>query len=461
MAHVGIRTLLAVLEVVRPAVTRPGFENLVVVFGGWILTAGTHAITAALVASAVAGRRHHEAFHRFFSRGTWSPDAWGRRLLELALRLVPEGDPVRIAVDDTLAPKKGAHVFGLGTHLDAVRSTRRHRVFCFGHCWVIAAILVRVPFSQRTWALPILFRLFRNKKDCEKRGHVHRKKTELAREMIDLLAEWLGERRIILTADVAYCNDTVTCDLAPQVWLCGAMRPDAVLTEAPPVREGSLSAGRPRKRGAVLPKPAELARDERAPWKKCVADVYGQKRTIEYKECVGQWYRACGPRLLKVVVVREHQGRLGVRVFFSMEPSWTAQQVLETYAQRWAIEVCFRDMKQDFGFADSSARKQAAVERTAPFVGLSYTMLVIWCALNPIAVTLSVPPLRPWYPHKRGLSFADVLRGAQRSLSECDILDLASDLGNLHNIGPAPAPSPPYPAPARQKRKRNGKRRAA
>jgi len=257
--------LFAILEVIRPAVTRPGFENLVVVFGGWVLTAGTHAITAAQVASAVAGRRHHEAYHRFFSRGTWSPDAWGRRLLELALQLVPEGGPVRFAIDDTLAPKKGAHVFGLGTHIDAVRSTRKHRVFCFGHCWVIAAILVRVPFSERTWALPILFRLYRNKKDCASRGHVYRKKTELARDMIDLLAKWLGERRIIVTADVAYCNDTVTRDLAPSVWLCGAMRPDAVLTEAPPVREGRLSAGRPRKRGAVLRKPAHLARDGRTP----------------------------------------------------------------------------------------------------------------------------------------------------------------------------------------------------
>lgn len=461
MAHVGIRTLLAVLEVVRPAVTRPGFENLVVVFGGWVLTAGTHAVTAALVASAVAGRRHHEAFHRFFSRGTWSPDAWGRRLLEVALRLVPAEGPVRVVVDDTLAPKKGAHVFGLGTHVDGVRSTRKHRVFCFGHCWVVVAILVRVPFSERTWALPLLFRLYRNKKDCAKRAHVYRKKTELAREMIDLLAEWLGERRIIVTADVAYCNDTVTRDLAPQVWLCGAMRPDAVLTDAPPAREGSAPSGRPRKRGAVLRKPAHLARDGRTPWKTCVAELYGQKRTVEYKECVGQWYRACGTRLLKVVVVREQQGKIGVRVFFSMNPTWTAQQVLETYAQRWAIEVTFRDMKQQFGFADSSARKQAAVERTAPFVGLSYSMLILWCALNPCAVTLSAPPLRPWYPHKRGLSFADVLRGAQRTLSAYDILDLASDSGNLHKTPRAPAPCVPRRGRTQQERTRDQLKMAA
>ena len=75
---------------------------------------------------------------------------------------------LQIVVDDTLAPKKGPHVFGIGSHLDAVRSTRQRKVFCFGHCWVVLSVLVRVPFSHRAWALPVLFRLYRNLKDCEK-----------------------------------------------------------------------------------------------------------------------------------------------------------------------------------------------------------------------------------------------------------------------------------------------------
>src|SRR6266508_1186854 len=71
VAYDCLRTLIAALEVLRPAFTRPGFNNLVVVFAGWVLTNGPHAVTQTLVATSVAGRRHHEAFHRFFSRGTW------------------------------------------------------------------------------------------------------------------------------------------------------------------------------------------------------------------------------------------------------------------------------------------------------------------------------------------------------------------------------------------------------
>jgi predicted metal-binding membrane protein len=67
-------------------------------------------------------------------------------------------------------------VFGIGTHLDAVRSTRRHRVFCFGHCWVVLTVLVRVPFSRRTWALPVLFRLYRNARSARNMGLIIRRR---------------------------------------------------------------------------------------------------------------------------------------------------------------------------------------------------------------------------------------------------------------------------------------------
>lgn len=126
MLHDALRTLLEALEVVRPAFTRPGFGNLLVVFAGWVLTSGPHAVTQALVTTGVAGRRHHEAFHRFFSRGTWDPDEVGRLLFGWIARQLPEGATVRIVLDDTLATKKGPHVFGIGSHLDAVRCAARH-----------------------------------------------------------------------------------------------------------------------------------------------------------------------------------------------------------------------------------------------------------------------------------------------------------------------------------------------
>ena len=102
MAHDLLPTLLASLEVFRLSLTRPGFERFLVLFVGWVRTAGMHAVTETLVVTGVAGRRHHEAYHRFFSRGTWSPDSLGRWLFEHILVLLEAGAAIRIAIDDTL-----------------------------------------------------------------------------------------------------------------------------------------------------------------------------------------------------------------------------------------------------------------------------------------------------------------------------------------------------------------------
>ena len=433
-----LASLLAVWEdVFGAALTRPSFANLLVVATGWVLMeAPTHTITEALLAAGVVGREHHEAFHRLFSRGTWDPDHVGYWLVQRLLAHAGPGS-VRVVLDDTVASKKGPHVFGLGTHVDAARSTKRYRIFTFGHCWVVLAVLLRVPFSSRAWALPVLFRLYRNTKECEKNGAAYAKKTELAREMLDVFCRWVPERRVEVTADSAYCNDTVMRALAERVVVIGAMRPDAVLTAAPPPHKG---VGRPRVRGDLLPKPEQLAKDAATPWETCEAFVYGRTIQMRYKTIVAQWYRACGTRLLRVVVVATEKGTVPYRVFFSTETALDARAIAETYASRWGIEVFFRDAKQLFGFADSPARKKAAVLRMAPFVGLLYSTLVLWFLDGAHTSPHAAPPVRPWYTHKSGTSFGDILRAARRVLRGADVLDPANHLKNLHNSRPAAKP---------------------
>jgi hypothetical protein len=424
-----LRTLLAILEETGAPLTRPGLTNFVIISVGWIQTFGVHAVTQALVVSGVAGKRHHEAFHRFFSRGAWDPDDLGRSLFGRLERWTGDG-AVRICIDDTLAPKKGPQVFGIGSHVDAVRSTKRQKIFCFGHCWVVLSVLVNVPFSNRVWALPVLFRLYRNKKECAAHRGDYDKKTELARELIEVFVGWT-DRRIELAADSAYCNDTVTRGLCRRVVLFGAMRPDAVLTALPSSSKSGSRGGRPPKRGKLLPKPERVAQDDARPWLTCKLVLYGRKTTVHYKTFTAQWYRACGTRLLRVVIVATNQGAVPWRVFFCTDVSLSAAQILAGYGARWSIECFFREAKQLLGFADSSARKEQAVLRVAPFVGMLYTVLVVWFLEGASTSAVAVPPVRPWYTHKRGLSFEDILRAARRTLIDFEVLVPSRDINNL------------------------------
>lgn len=414
-------SLLDMLRALAPAFTRPGFKNFVVLFVGWIRTTGVHAVTEALVATGVAGRRHHEAFHRFFSRGSWRPDEVGRLAFEVLVKRLPQ-EQLRFVIDDTLVHKKGSKVYGIGSHIDPVRSSKRHRILAFGHVWVVFAVLVHLPFSRRRWALPLLLRLYRGRKECARKGVQYRKKTDLAREMLEVVSVWTGSQRVSISMDSAYCCDTVLRGLSTNIVVYGSLRGNAVLT-APATRRRPGTRGRPRVRGRTLPNPRSMVNRRAYPWLSCTATLYGKTKRARYKEVVAQWYRGSGARLLRIVVQQSDDQQM-LRVFFSTDVNLTAKDVLEGYAERWGIEVCFRELKQLLGFGDSSARKRAAVERTAPFVALAYSTLVAWIAQGIYATSLATPPLRPWYPNKRGLSFSDVLRAAQRALVGLDVLDL-------------------------------------
>jgi hypothetical protein len=286
--------------------------------------------------------------------------------------------------------------------------------------------------------------LYCNQEKCIRLNLPYRKKTELARELLDKLCAWTGERRIEVVTDAAYCNATLTRGLPARVVLFGVMRPDAALTELPVSGGPRPARGRPSKRGPSLPKPAEVAKDALRPWQTCRADLYGRITTVHSKTFCAQWYRACGTGLLRVVIVATTSGTVPFRVFFCTDAALDVRTVVETYSERWGIEVFFRDAKQLLGFADSPARTASAVLRVAPFVGLLYSILVLWFAESASTSPLATPPLRPWYRHKRGLCFADILRAAQRATHDVDILVVSQDFNNLpkRNVRPGSREDP-------------------
>jgi hypothetical protein len=308
------------------------------------------------------------------------------------------------------------------------------RVFCFGHVWVVLAVVVHLPFSPRKWALPVLLRLYRNKSECERAGHRYKKKTQLGREMVDLVSQWLAGRGFDVLADSAYCNDTLTRGLDKRIAVVGAIRPDAVLTATPTAKERKAT-GRRRKRGKRLPNPEKIFKSSRYPWLSAELRLYGRRTTVFFKTVQAQWYRGAGEQLGRLVIVRMDQGAIPMRVFFCTDGERSAEDVLLSYAGRWSLEVCFRDIKQLLGFGDSCARKQAAVERVAPFVAFAYTLLVLWFSDGVWMTQLAAFPTRPWYRHKRYACFADVLRAAQRVFVNLDVLDPARGYANLRQLG--------------------------
>jgi len=80
--------------------------------------------------------------------------AGAKILLGLLVALVPAKFPLLIGVDETIERRRGAKISAKGCYRDAVRSTRKHVVRCFGLKWLSLQLLVVLPWSQRAWGLP-------------------------------------------------------------------------------------------------------------------------------------------------------------------------------------------------------------------------------------------------------------------------------------------------------------------
>lgn len=439
MPTTGARTLLRALEVFRPAFTNATFARWLLLLTAWVVCTERHAVTECLVVSGVAGVWEHSAFHRVFSRRRWDLDELGRLwLLDLLARLAPRGQRLQFVIDDTLGAHKGPKVFGLGTHLDAVRSTRKRKVFSFGHVWVTCALVVTVPFSARPFALPVLFRLYRSKKECAANVGDYRTKTALALELVDRLCEWLPQASFDLLLDSGYATRTVLRGLPDRVRVLGAMDPRAVLHA---VGGRTLRSGHRSEQGERLGALTAWAEDDARPWQTVQAHVYGGLRAMRIKTQVAQWWHVLGPRPLRVVLLECTTGTMRLRAFLSTDVELEAACVLSGYARRWSVEVFYFEAKQWLGLCASRARLEFAVRRTTPCVGLLYGVLVVWFWEQSERGLQAVIPERPWYGHKAHVSFEDILRTARVALRERplrELLDEVAPLRHAHDGRAAP-----------------------
>jgi hypothetical protein len=428
------QTFQPLLQEFLAAFTAPSFRTFCALMAGWLLTFRHRFVTELILSCGSAGDGHHGRFHRFFSGAAWSVGKLWQLLARLLVRRFAAHGVIELAIDDTLCRKRGLGLFGAGMHHDPLLSSRALKVCSWGHDWVVLFVLIRRWWAPgKVWALPISCRLYTNRQGLTKgkrRRHKgkgnkarrrpaptpaapgHRTRPELAVEMIREVAAWFPDRKFLASGDSAYGGKSVLSPLPANVDLISRVAPNGGLyAPAPEPAPGVRPAGRPRKKGARLPGMQEWAADE-TPWRRLTFDRFGLHATVEVKEQKALYYKAGKDRKLSVVLVRDVGGKRPLQMFYCTRLDWEAKAILSKYAARWAAEVTFEDCKQLLGFADPANRKPLAVRRTAPCALVLYSLVVLWC--DQAGHQWLRWPQRPWYPHKRRPSFADLLGALRR-----------------------------------------------
>ncbi len=421
-------TFLDGIGVFASCFTQPSFERFVTVVTGWTLCVGKHTVTGVLRAAGVVGYEHHSGYHRFFSQAAWSRDRVGLTLFGLLLDAVRVDKVAELIVDDTLARHTGKHIAAGCMHRDPLLSTGKKPIFHFGHNWVVLALVIR--FRGKVFALPVLVRLYRSERLNKKLGRPHRKKTELANELIELVAAEYPERRFRLIGDNAWANCSILRPLPPSFHFVGRARLDASLNALPARQQ----RGRPRVRGRKLASPNKRGHQ---PWKTLKVEISGRPATVQVQMFDALWYRVARGRLLRFVLVRNWPGHANDDVLVTTDLTLTAKEIINHYCTRWAIEETFGWVKSRLGFEDPQNRTELAAERTAPMALWTYSLVIHW--YREWSKGRKHLPFReaPWYTTKTMPSFADMLATLRRQSWTLWISDqVANDRFDQKDLAP-------------------------
>jgi hypothetical protein len=401
-------SLMSLLAEFRPVFTAPSFRTFCALACGFLAQTGRRTVCGMLTGAGLAGVWRHQRAHRFFSAARWSSERLGLALAKLIVALlVPEGEPVTVAIDDTLFKRTGKKVHAIGWFHDG--SAKGPHQVGLGNNWVIAAIVIPgLPFLARPVALPVMARLVH--KDLKP---APASRLALARQMAAALARELPGRELHVVADAAYAGRELR-RLPENVTWTTRLRKDAALHGLPGPRTGKR--GRPRVKGTRLPSLAALAATVTfAPVR---VRRYGKTTTIQAAAFTCLWHGVFGARRVQVILIRDKARNGYDLALATTDLNATPAQVIARYAARWSVEVAIEDAKQIFGAGQARNRLPTAVHRTLPFTLACQSIATLWYATaghHPADVD-EHRARAPWYTSKAEPSTADMIAKLRRVL---------------------------------------------
>lgn len=350
-------------------------------FAAAIVVTGDRTVSAVLRLLAILRPVNPSTFHRLFSHRRWSAAALAKIISGFILdRFVPEG-VVKVVGDETVDGHRGKKVYGKARHRDAVRSSHSHTVYRYGHKWIVLAILIELPYTNRPFALPILVALYRDKKTNAAEGRRHKTAAELMCGLLAVLMYWFPERKFVIAGDNAYGSHAMARFAnrhRQRLTLVSKIVSDANLFARPPRRKAGQN-GRPPIKGRSLPSPAEVVASRRRPQRLRVRWYGGGWRRVDVYTDVGCWYKS-GKGIVEIrwVYVIDCDGTHRDECFFSTDPTMSATAIIEMYGGRWNIETTFQEMREHFGLETTRGWSKLTVLRMAPCLFVLYSIVVVF-----------------------------------------------------------------------------------
>lgn len=298
------------------------------------------------LAATVLDGRHRTSMGAFLRRENWDEKTLlGDRVEWLVRRMKPRrGEEIQLIIDDTRVLKRGKRM----ACLSKIYEYKTNR-YGLGHIIIVAAI------RFRGITLPWRIVLWRSKAVA---GRDYRKVTEIAADMVRQMPSF-GRLRVRVLFDSFYlCPLMVqTCESRRFTWFSVAQRS----------RRFTRTRGLRKSIGELAPG-----------WIRHQGQHVRQRRARRWAN-------------LRIVKVQGHLSRIGrvalvaskrvgdpfrnLVVFATSEHRLAAKTIVSIYEQRWAIEILFRELRNDLGLCDYQVLEEDAIVRHLHLCCLSHLML--------------------------------------------------------------------------------------
>jgi hypothetical protein len=362
---------------------------------GVLLGPGKRTVTN-LICSRGGQQADWSADYRLYSKDRVDESVLFGRARDSLLEALPQGAPLVVALDDTVARKTGTKIHGCGWKRDPLSPPfqtnliRAQRYLQFSAAWPLEdgqACMVPIDFLHAPSPVKpgkkATAAQHKDYREALKQQNLNRR----ALERIEALRHDVPEgRHLIIVGDGSFTNKTVMPGLPQGTTYIGRARKDAVLHFLP---EGPPPAtGRRPSYGNRAPTPEELRQDESVPWQKVEAFASGQRHEFRIKALGPVLWRKAGAKLpLRLVVIAPigYRLRKGSKMLyrqpaylFCTDPDLPVAELLQDYLWRWGIEVNFRDEKTLLGTGEAQVRTEPSNQHLPAMTVAAYSML--WTA---------------------------------------------------------------------------------
>ena len=411
--------------------TAPAWQSFALLACGWALTTDRHTITTYMWLTGATTVKHFSRFYVFLGCPLYTQrwHLWGA-VIRQAARLVPEGEVIAVAFDDTTKKKAGRHIEGLGRYRNGAGSARQEYRTLRGLNFVLG--IMRIPLTRwpgHSLSVPIGLELYLKPDQATALNMPYRSRSQLARDILDFMAEQMPGRPIRSLADGGYATKDYARQLPDAAHVVGRFPTSAKLYTLPPAPTPKRR-GAPRKKGDLIGSPKTLVQTSQG-WL-----PHPSEAGAEIQAWCGLWHSVLPGRLVRVVVLRRDSQRAtkrpehrkpppAIEAFFTTDLTLSAQDILTAYSDRWAVEIAIRDANAFEGLGQDQCRKRQRILGANTFRLVMAAARTLWFVDQVECGTIfNLCCYRPWYRQKVAPSQLDVVWACREALHEAGIFPI-------------------------------------